>query len=548
MDDAEKELRAIYVANPTDVEAELNVVRFLQQFKGPSVAREELVSRIAAGGQVFPFQMALAGFYFAQGKVTETISLLEKLASSSSSRDDAIAAQVKLAQVQLSRRNFEKAEALVSEILRKDDHNTDGLKLRASIRMERGQLDAAVADLRQALNDQPRSSELMLLLASAYERSGSIELAEKQYADATKTSGFDVVVGLNYSTFLQRRGNIERSEDVLTELANRWPNDVRVLSALAQTRLARQNWSGAQEIADKIRRIGDNRGLADEILGVALIGRNRLDDSIGILQKVYGTTPGTQPMAALVGTLVRAQKVDQATAFLNTVLRASPENAEAHVLLGSIQLLQNAPDQALKSFRTAIEQQPKNVAGYQALAQYYVRNKDLKAAEDIIRTALHERPDSADMHLALANVFELKGDNEAAISEYESMLKEQSGSLIVANNLASLLADYRTDKASLDRAYSLAVSLRKSPLPPFKDTLGWIYYLRGEYNNAIPLLEDAVAALSDRPLVRYHLAMSYIATGQLAKASEQLKKARESTALNADLEAKIKAAEKKAAI
>src|SRR5262249_44553353 len=138
MDDAEKELRAISVANPSDVEAEITVVRFLQQFKGPGVAREELVSRIAAGGKMVSFQMALAEFDFAQGNVTESISLLEKLASSSSSRDDVIAAQVKLAQVQLGRRNFEKAEALVSEILRKDDHNTDGLKLRASIRMERG--------------------------------------------------------------------------------------------------------------------------------------------------------------------------------------------------------------------------------------------------------------------------------------------------------------------------------------------------------------------------------------------------------------------------
>src|SRR5262249_34113478 len=252
-------------------------------------------------------------------------------------------------------------------------------------------------------------------------------------------------------------------------------NDVRVLSALAQTRLARQNWNGAQEIADKIRRIGDNRGLADEILCVALSGRNKFDESIGIFQKVYETTPGTQPMAALVSTLVRAQKLDQATAFLNTVLQASPENADAHVLLGSIQLLQNAPDQALKSFRTAIEKQPKSAAGYQALAQYYTDNKDLKAAEDVIRAALRERPDSPEMHLALAGVLEFKGDYEAAISEYESMLKQEPGSLIVANNLASLLADHRTDKASLDRAYSLAVSLRKSPLPSFKDTLGWIY-------------------------------------------------------------------------
>ena len=67
----------------------------------------------------------------------------------------------------------------------------------------------------------------MVLLASAYERSGSIELAEKEYADATKTSAFNVPVTLNYVAFLRRRGSPERAEDVLTELARRWPNNVR---------------------------------------------------------------------------------------------------------------------------------------------------------------------------------------------------------------------------------------------------------------------------------------------------------------------------------
>ena len=80
----------------------------------------------------------------------------------------------------------------------------------------------------------------------------------------------------------------------------------------------------------------------------------------------------------------------------------------------------------------------------------------------------------------LGRALEQKGDYEAAIAEYETMLKQQPGSLIAANNLASLLSDHRTDKASLDRAYSLAAMLRKSQIPSFKDTLGWIEYLRGD--------------------------------------------------------------------
>jgi cellulose synthase operon protein C len=548
-DDAEKELRAIAAASPDDAEAGLDVIRFLRQVKGPAAARQELVARIDAGGQVFPYQIALAEFDLAQGNVTDSIQSLEKLAASTDSRQHALAAQVKLAEIHLGKKNFDAAETLVADILRKDDRNSGGLKVRAALRLEYGQVDPAIADLRQGLNDQPRSAELMVLLASAYERSGSIELAEKQYVDAIQASSFDPALGLNYVAFLQRRGNVGRAEDVLTDLAGRWPNNIAILSTLAQVRLTRQNWIGAQEVADVIRRIGDRPVLADQILAAALGGRNRHDESIRVLQSAHAAAPAAvQPMVALVNALARAGKLDQAATFLQTVLDSNPDNAEAHVLLGSIQFLKNAPEQALDSFRTAIERQPKNMAGYHALAEFYIREKNSEQALKVIRAGLGQEPNNFAMHLALAGVLAGKGDYEAAIAEYENMLKQNSGSLIVANNLASLLADYRTDKASLERAYSLATMLRKSPVASFKDTVGWIYYQRGDYKNAVPLLEEAAAALPDRALVRYHLGMSYLATDQLAKAAEQLKKAREIVTDNTDLQAKIKAAQEKAAI
>ena len=461
-DDAEKELRALAAANPSNLAAGLNVVLFLQQFKGPAAAREELMARINAGGQGFQYQLALAEFDLAQGRVADSIQLLESLVSSARSSEDLLAAQVKLAQIQFRQKKFDVAEALVSSILRKDNRNIDGLKLRASLRLQQGQRDAAIADLRQALDDQPRSTDLMILLANAYENSGAIELAEKQYADAAKTSNFDAAVSLNYVAFLQRRGNVERAEDLLTQLARRWPNNVAVLSTLADVRLARQNWIGAQEIAETIRRIGNVGGLGDQIQAAALSGQGKYGDSIRILEGLQTAAPAAvQPMAALVNTMVRAQKLDEAVSFLQKVLTANPANAEAHVLLGSVQLLKNAPDQAVQSFRTAIEQQPKDTAGYQALAHFYLGNKNFEEAEKVIRASLREQPDSFAMHLTYAGLLEQKGDDEAAIAEYEILLKQDPGSLIAANNLASLLSDQHTDKASLERAYFTCGSIAK---------------------------------------------------------------------------------------
>src|SRR4029078_7168277 len=131
------------------------------------------------------------------------------------------------------------------------------------------------------------------------------------------------------------------------------------------------------------------------------------------------------------------------------------------------------------------------------------------------------------LHIILAGALERKGDYEGAISEYELMADKQPGNLIVPNTLASLLLDRVTDKASLKKAQSLAAVLRESQIPQFKDTLGWLSYVQGDYRNAVSFSEEAGAPLPDQPAVRYHLGMGYISTNQPDKASEQLKKALE---------------------
>ncbi len=93
------------------------------------------------------------------------------------------------------------------------------------------------------------------------------------------------------------------------------------------------------------------------------------------------------------------------------------------------------------------------------------------------------------------------------------------------NNLASLLSDHRADKESLERAHQLALRLKDGQAPHFRDTTGWISYLRGDYRQALSQLEQAVEQLPSVALVRYHLGLTHAALGQKAEAQEQLLKA-----------------------
>jgi tetratricopeptide (TPR) repeat protein len=368
----------------------------------------------------------------------------------------------------------------------------------------------------------------MLLLATAYERSGLIELADKQLGDATRASGFDRHIGLEYASFLERRGSPARAEDVLVGVMQREPQNTQILSALAQLRLSRQNWSGAEEIADDLRRIGAI-STADQISGAALIGQRRYVEAIVVLQKAYEARPRTPHLLeSLTSAFLKAGRKNEAMALLRTLLAQDPVNADALALSGSIEQDGGETPQAIASFSAAIKAQPNDPVGYQALANLYRREKNYDEAIRILRQGVQQQPEVVQLQMALASALEQKGDYDSAISQYQSILDKHPGDLIASNNLASLLLDYRPETpASVQKAQAIAEVLRNSQVPQFKDTLGWVKYHQGDYSGAVLLCEEAAAALPDQPAVRYHLGMAYAALGRSDKASDQLHKALE---------------------
>jgi cellulose synthase operon protein C len=523
-DDAEEEFRARASANPTDSNAALDLVRFLRVEKGPAAAQAELEARIKAGGNVFDYQIALAEIDLIQNKPTEAIRLLQALVGAASAPDRKLAAQLKLAEVYVSQQNVAAAEPIIADMLAKDRRNAGALRLRAAINIDKGQLDSAISDLREALNDQPKSAELLTLLAVAYERAGKNELADRQYADALKSTP-SPDMALRYVAFLQRRGDAARAEQILTDIAARNSNNLQVLSSLAQVRLSRQNWTGALAVADAIGKMNDGRAAADQIRASALAGQNKIDESVAALEDAHKTAPDAiQPVMSLISAYVKQGSGDKALALLQDMHKRLPANAEVLVLLGQTQLIQNKEAEALQSFKQAVAQQPKDLNGYNSLSELYIRQKNFDAAENALQTAIKELPGNPNFKLSLAGLQILKGDPDKAIAQYEALLKDQPKSLVAVNNLVSLLLDH-SDKESLDRALGLADDLKNSNVPQFQDTFGWAQYKRGDSKGAVATLEGIVSKLPNLAAVHYHLGMAYAESGVPEKAAEQFKAA-----------------------
>lgn len=247
----------------------------------------------------------------------------------------------------------------------------------------------------------------MLLLATAYERGGSIELAEEQFTDAMNVPEATAEVGMSHVSFLKRRGRSDRAATVLEDLTRRFPSDIQILSALADLKLIAHQWADAEALAETIKRVGGAESVADQILGASYSFQHKDEAAITAYQAAVAAAPDkSEPPVALVGALVRAKKADRAKAVLQETVTHNPNNAEACVLLGEMALSNGDGGQAETQFKTAIQRRPKIDIGHRALGDLYARQKRWDDALGVIQSGLSQLPDSAFLRLSLATALE----------------------------------------------------------------------------------------------------------------------------------------------
>jgi len=163
-----------------------------------------------------------------------------------------------------------------------------------------------------------------------------------------------------------------------------------------------------------------------------------------------------------------------------------------------------------------------------------LRNSILPRVKAILRgspcPALIERKaGTVAAHKLLAELDAKAGNQDAAIEHYRRVLEidpRNAGSL---NNLAYLLAEKtgQTDEALKYAEQAKEIAPASSEVD---DTLGWVYYRKGNYPTAVKYLETATANSSAavrkyQAVRKYHLAMAYVKAGDLKQGQQTLEAA-----------------------
>ena len=244
-DGAEAVVRDLAARDPADAQAALTVARFLLEIRGPAAARAELEARIAGATDRTdprPFQRALAGLDFAEGREAEAIAALRALlagqtdaqASGAEASDATRELRVTLAQMLADTGQTEESAALLADVLAGDGGDVAALKLRAKMAIDADKPAQAIQDMRAASTSAPRDPEIMTIMALAHEREGSRELAGERLAMAIEVSNQGVEESLRYARFLMQDKRAGPAEGVLVDALRRAPDNPDLLLMLGR--------------------------------------------------------------------------------------------------------------------------------------------------------------------------------------------------------------------------------------------------------------------------------------------------------------------------
>ena len=330
-------------------------------------------------------QILRARHYFSLGQ----LDAAEALARENENAPDALHI---LGVVRLRRGELDAAEAALKRAIERDSgaaayHNDLGNALQ-----DRGKLNEAIACYRRALRLHPGFAEAWNDLGTARYAKGELEAARECYRQALRLRPDHLVAHANLGAVCRKLGLLREARRALQrELFLRlkqgarslWPRRLDRhfdLVSAAQAQLDVGNPRHAAEIAQHAINLDSRNSAAFRVLSAA---RLRQGDTAGAIEAARRAGDAQQLGRALAA----SGRADEAAAAYEEALKLNPKAVDVLAALGELRLKSGkAGAEAL--LRRALELRPDDAALHAALGQAQQRQRSFSAAEAAYRRAI----------------------------------------------------------------------------------------------------------------------------------------------------------------
>ncbi|HEY6373568.1 MAG TPA: tetratricopeptide repeat protein [Candidatus Sulfotelmatobacter sp.] len=386
-----------------------------------------------------------------------------------------------------------------------DRDNLDAIRGLAQNLLNDGQLDASLEQYKVIADSNPEDAQTYVRMAEIYRRQAKYDLALENLKKADTLVPDTMDVPYSMASVYQAQGRYDDAIKLLQDLVKRTDKS-----------------EAGSSNADR-----NNRAIFIERLGMVYREQENYTAAIETFRKMLtlGDENARSGYQEIIDTYREAKQWPQATAAAKEAVQKLPDDRDLRMVLDAQLADTGELDKSVADIRTMLKGGPEDREVYLRLAIIYTRAKLYNEALEALAKAeqLSTKPeDKAYVSFLRGDLYQRQKMFDQAEVEFKKVLATTSPtdpqSAATLNYLGYMNAD-RGVKLEESLNYIKQALTFEPNNGAYLDSLGWVYFKLGKYDQAEENLTKAESHMSTDPTVQEHLGDLYQKTGRLKLAA-----------------------------
>ena len=404
------------------------------------------------------------------------------------------------------------------KVIAEDPQQEKVYALLGGLYIEAGKLDQAERVFNQMIENFPGTYAGHFYLGKVYAKQGKLKEAEKEFKRTLEIEPELLEPRYELLELYKEKKNTRETLKIYQDILKRNPNNIRASMELGYYYYSDGKVALAEEIFKKL----GQRSIAEfEVIVLVIqlyLDKKKYDEGIVILQGMLKAVPDSPEINHVAGIAFYGKKDNPAALKYFMKVTAESRFYEDAVIHASYILSENKQnEEAIQLLRDAIENEPQNAEFKYYLGTFYEDSEQFDKAAEFIKAAIELDQDNPRYHFRLGVVYDKWNRKEDSMATMRKVIELDPKHANALNYLGYTYADLGTN---LDEAEQLIKeALKYKPNDGYiTDSLGWVYYKKGEFEKAVQYLQKAVQMVPDDPIMLEHLGDAYLKLNDKAKA------------------------------
>ena len=306
------------------------------------------------------------------------------------------------------------------------------------------------------------------------------------------------------ANILIRQGHDAEALKKLQQATAEYPDELRIRLYYARKLIDAKQYEQAHEQFNEV--LERQPGHADALYAMGLLGLQlqKLDEAQASFEKLLKTGKRQDEANYYLGELHEIKKQPQQAITYYDGVRKNPQRIDAQIRIAGLLARMGKLDDARNHLhRVQAPNLEVQLRLYMAEGELLGAAGQADEAFELYTQALEQMPGNARLLYARALIAEKLERLDIAIQDLELILKNEKDNIEALNALGYTLVD-KTARIQEGMGYIEKALAAKPGDPAIMDSMGWAYYRLGEYDKALEFLRRAYAKMPD-PEIASHL-------------------------------------------